>query len=354
MNRRFGQVLVLGVILLCLSSPSVAAPAELQRTGMMAAAGAGDHRFQLESGALYWAGQSATFDGSGIVPDAGNASVAERTFRIRTVTDGDRVGSLVREFVVGTDGERVIDTTGLQGRYVIRYEEELVYVHDGTGYTSAPPDGRAITVRNSSWEVARQTISATWSADRVFRHQQAELNVFSNRASSLIAVSARGLEFDDLVSMFDARDFADDHDARADDDVLLMDVMGDTTLTVRFREIPHGDYTLVIEVVDTDARTTATIRVGARPPSPVPSTPTSEPTTAPVPTPTADPSEPPTEVPGPTTRTGTDPATSSPTPASPSPPPGTATSTPGQPGFGAGLAGVAVAIYLLVGRRRRG
>lgn len=349
MDRSFLGALVLGAVVLCLGS-SMAAPAvgAFRAPGTPAAVDAQAVDLPLDSGALLWAGQQTSFDGSAVVPDVGNASADERTFRVRTVVGGDRAGTLVREFVVDTDGDRLLDTAGLEGSYVILYQGQPIYVQDGVGYTSSPPDGTTVSVENSRWEVARQTISAAWADDQVFRNQVVDLVVESNRATFLVTVSADGLGFDDLVTMFDAAAFADDYDARADDDVLVLDLDGETALPVTFAEVPNGEYVLRLAVTDSTARTTTRIRVG-RPPQP-----TATATPALEVTATSGPSTP-TESTPPSERTAS-PEPTVPT-ASPEPPRttrpfGTATTSPGQSGFGVGLTLVGLAFGLLGALRR--
>lgn len=326
---------------------------------------------RLDSGDRFWAGQVVYFDGSEVVTNVDTASVDERTFEVQTVTDEGRVGSFVREFVVDTDGERVLDTAGLeQGRYVVLYDGRPVYVQDGTGYKATPPDGTTVTIENSAWSVTVQSITASWSDDRVFRNDVVNLEIESNRVDFLIEVSAAGLDFDDLESMFDPEDFAPDHDAKADDHVLILAVPRDRAdLPVRFRDIENGEYTMVVEVADTTARTTTTIRVGRPPAATATGTPIPEgmPTAAPSTTaaPTASPtrtvaltqSPEPTrspEPPIPAMPTATASPVASPEPTTQTPPSVTPTESPGQPGFGVGLAVVGLLIAVLAIRRRGG
>ena len=304
-----------------------------------------DYDLAMESGRTHWAGQRLSFDGSDVVPNVGSASEGERTFQLRRVTDAGDVGPLVREFVVDSDGEAVVDTASLDGAFVVRYDGDPVYVQGGTGYTDSPPDGTTVTVESSAWEVAVQTIAASWSDDRVSRNEDVDLQVESNRGAYLIEVSADGLDFDDLEAMFDPDDFAADYDAQADDDVIVLRAGGDVDLPVSFADVDDGAYTLSIEVTDADAATTADVRVGR-----VRTTTTTEApattTTPPRPTTTT---VPPTTAPSPTTTTGAPSATTS---AATTAGPGT-TATPGQPGFGVLAGALALAAVVVLARRRR-
>ena len=300
-----------------------------------------DYDLALESGRTHWAGQRLYFDGSAVVTDVGTASRSERTFQVRRVASGNEVGPLVREFVVDADGEAVLDTAGLEGEFLVVYGGDPVYVQDGTGYTDSPPDGTAVTVGNSAWDVAVQTISASWSDDRVTRSEVVDLQIDSNRGFFLVEVSADGLDFDDLEAIFDPHFYAIDHDAEADDDVIVLRAGNDVDLPAYFAGIDDGEYVLSIEVTDADAATTADVRVGR-----VRTTTTTEP-----PATTTAPSEPttttvrPTTTPAPVTTTPTA-TTSAPTTAGPE-----TTATPGQPGFGA-LTGVLALVAAVVLARR--
>lgn len=342
MVRQRLRYLVLATVLLAVSSGSVAGAVDADRP--------------LDSGDLLWAGQSVSFNGSEVVTDIENASVPNRTFEIRKVTGGE-VGSLVREFVIPADGGALLDTAGLEGRYVIRHQGQVVYVQDGVGYTSSPPDGTDVDVETSDWEVARQTLSASWSEDRVFRNDVVDLEIDSNRAAFQLEVSADGLDFDDLVSMFDADDFADDHDRKADDDILRLDIQAPAALSVRFAELDNGRYELVLAVADADARTSTRIQVGRqREPTPtgtpdlaVTPTRTPSPTTAATPTVSIPSPSPPTSP-----ATGTSPGVGSPDRSPATTLAESPTASPGQSGFGIALTVVALLVALLARRGRGG
>ena len=297
----------------------------------------------LESGRTHWAGQRLSFDGSAVVPEVGSASTGERTFQVRRVASGDDVGPLVREFVVDADGEAVVDTAGVDGELLVVYDGDPVYVQGGTGYADSLPDGTAVTVGNSAWDVAVQTLSASWSDDRVTRNEVVDLRIESNRGFFLVAVSADGLDFEDLEAIFDPHFYAIDHDAKADDDVIVLRAGNDVDVPAYFAGIDDGEYTLSIEVVDADVATTADVRVGRIRPT----------TTAEPPAATTAPPEPttttvglaPSPSPVTTPRTAT---TSGPTTAGP----GT-TATPGQSGFGALTGTLAVVAGVVLARRRR-
>ena len=331
-----------------------------------AAVSADDFDDRLVSGTTYWAGQELYFNCSRVVGNVSTASRSERTFQLRRVTTDNEVGGLVREFVVDTDGETVIDTARLDGFYLIHYRGDTVYVLDGRGYTDDPPDETSVTVANSRWETAIQELSASWSDDVIYRDDPVDLELRSNRVTYQVELSAEGLDFDELEEMFSSRDFADDHDAEADDDGIILDASDETDLRVDFGEVDNGLYTFTIEVRDATATATAEARVGrVDEPDPSP-TPTTEPTPTasprPEPTSTASPTPPGTtiEPPPPT-------VTASPTVAPTMPPPSpsptasptssptatdTPTASPGQPGFGWTVTAIALLGLVSLARRR--
>ena len=355
--ERFHVITVWAVLLLVLGTLAPTA---------LGAVATGEYDLELDSQATYWAGQRLYFNGSEVVADVADAPRDDRTFQVRRVTTDNDVAGLVTEFVVDTDGEAVIETATLDGFYIVRYDGETVYVQDGTGYTQNPPDGTAVTVANSRWEVAQQWLEATWSADRIRQSEPIDLELRSNRASYRVEISADGLDFDELEAMFDPADFADDHDAEADDDIIILDAGTETALEVDFSDVDDGRYRFLIEVADSTASATVQARVGqvpqetprptAEPPAPTP-TATATPTPIVTPTLTRTPTalpETPTAFPTMTTaaETATPTATQSPVVTTPQPP-ATGTETPGQPGFGLGVGLLALFAIVLLALRRR-
>lgn len=214
----------------------------------------------LDSGDAVWQGWRLRFDGSEVVGDPGSASANERTFQLRRVTEDGVVGELVREFTVGTNGIHRLPTDRLDGRFVIQYRGSPVYVQDGVGYRSNPPDGSSVTAENSAWRVTPQTLTGTWSDEPAYEGQIVELSVTSNRKDYTLAVSAPGLNYSELTRLFDESDFADDHDAAADQDVLRLAVDGDP-FPVNLTGLESGDQLFRLEATDTTASAIPTLEI---------------------------------------------------------------------------------------------
>lgn len=248
-----GQVVTTLVVLLV-----VASTVPMTAVGS-AAVDEDDYDDRLASGGTFWQGQELLFDGSQVVSNVENANAADRTFQIRRVSSDNGVGSLVGEFVVDADGQHAIRTQRIDGRVVIRYQGETVYVENGIGHTGTRPDDGAITVQNSRWEVAVQTISARWSDNSIREGGSSTLEIESNRARFVIGVSAEGLDFDDLAAIFSSQDYADDHDAEEDDDIIRLDAGADAELDADFEDIRPRTYPFTVEVVDTTARSTTSL-----------------------------------------------------------------------------------------------
>lgn len=331
------------------------------------AVAADEYDLDLDSLETFWAGQRLLFNGSDVVSNVADAPRDDRTFQVRRVTTDNEVAGLVTEFVVDSDGEAVIETDTLDGFYVVRYEGETVYVQDGTGYTENPPDGTPVTVSNSRWEVAQQWLEATWPDDRIRRSEPIDLELSSNRVSYRVEISADGLDFDELEAMFDPADYADDHDAEADDEIIILDAGTETALEVDFSDVDDGVYRILIEVADSTASATVQARVGRvtqETPGPTTEPPTATPTPTPEPEPTPTPTVTVTATPAPQTptespavtpspaETATPTATQSPVVTTPQPP-GTETETPGQPGFGFAIGLLALLAVGVLALRRR-
>ncbi|WP_049894031.1 hypothetical protein [Halogranum rubrum] len=97
-----------------------------------------DAHVRLDSQQTAWQGQTLSFDGATAVEaaaDAGLRQVAEsdRSFTLYTVREDDTLGQVVDTVTLDPSGAAVIDTTPLDGRYVLVYEEHVVHVDDGRG-----------------------------------------------------------------------------------------------------------------------------------------------------------------------------------------------------------------------------
>ena len=225
MSKPLATLVVLVVLLSSLAGVAGAATDGVRQEGVDRNALSSDEAFAqtagaggtLESGHAYWTGQGLRFDASAIL-DGGDG----RTFEVWRVTAEGRLNQRVTTFTVDESGTHRLQTGGLVGRYVLRYREQAVYVQDGVGYLSSPPDGSQVTVGASSFSFQRQTLAFEWSDPDVYPGQSVTLTMTSNRADYVVAVSGGNLTFDDLTSVFPESAYADGHDARSNDSVLLV------------------------------------------------------------------------------------------------------------------------------------
>lgn len=225
------------------------------------------HRHQLQSGADHWQGRRLGFDGSTVVGDPGSAPADERTFGIWSVSDDGSIDSRVSTFTVGEDGRAEIRTRTLSGRFVVRYEGDPVYVDDGVGYRSAPPNGASVTVNNSAWTVRKQTLSAEWGDETVYNGQFTRLAFGSNRGEYTVAVSADGVAFSTLAAVFPESAYAEDYDARRDEDAIRLSVSTGVAYWVNATELPPGSNVFAFDATDTTASTRAGLTVEPPPSS---------------------------------------------------------------------------------------
>lgn len=99
----------------------------------------------LASGSTFEQEAEVFFDGRVVVESiTGDAfegtTAAERTFQLREIDDGD-VGDLAMEFALDDDGHAVIDTSTLEGRYVVIHPEEDAVVRvSSRGVGTVAPD----------------------------------------------------------------------------------------------------------------------------------------------------------------------------------------------------------------------
>lgn len=223
----------------------------------------------LRSGETHWRGWELTFDGSQVVSDPGSASEADRTFGIWHVDQDGQIGSRVTTFTIGSDGTASIPTGSLVGRFVIRYNSDPVYVEDGVGYLSSPPDGTAVTVANSAWRVKEQTLSTAWSDDIIYNGQVTRLTLTSNRSGAYtVAVSISGAGFANLTEFFPSESYAPNYDARSDENVILLTADGDETYPLNVSGLAAGTHVVEIKATDTTATTDASLAVTQPPGSP--------------------------------------------------------------------------------------
>ena len=228
----------------------VASPA-VERGGVDAA---------LRSGGLYFAGQRLGL----AVPDA--VTDADAVELRRYDRGDDRAGTFVREYDLGTERSLTLSTDRLRGEYVLvpagDRSQVLRFGTDGvaTGLVAAG-DARPV-------EVTEQSLRVEWGQDRITTgDDDVDLEIRSNRARYNLNVSADGLDYDDLESLFrtggaasnpdpytDRQPFAVGgvvHDAHAAEDVLVIRGLRDGSLSADFTTIDPGTYRFAFEVTDT-------------------------------------------------------------------------------------------------------
>lgn len=202
----------------------------------------------LHSGNSYWQGWTLGLDASGFL--AGD----DRTIEVWSVTEDGQLSHQVRTADVDEDGLATVGTNRLNGRYVLRYGGNPVYVHEGTGYLADPPDGSDVTVESSAFRVEPQTLTAEPTDPEVFPGQGTTLTVESNRGRTVVAISGEGLSFSDLETLLPESAYAENHDARAPDDELLVEVSAATDLPLTTSGLEPGTQELAFSAVDTSAR----------------------------------------------------------------------------------------------------
>lgn len=214
----------------------------------------------LDSGETYWSGARLQFDASPILDEAGESGDA-RTFELWRVADDGRLSQRVRTFTVAEDGTHQLETGSLTGRYAIRYGDRIVYVHDGVGYLEAPPDGSRVTVDASAFALERQTLALSWSDPTVYPGQRVTLTMTSNRDDYAVAVSGTNLTYQNLTDAFPRTAYAENHDARADEDVLLLSAGATTNVRLDTMVLEPGQGSLEFDVIDTTTAETTEITV---------------------------------------------------------------------------------------------
>lgn len=235
------------------------APPAVERGGVDAA---------LRSGGLYFAGQRLGL----AVPDGVTDADAVELRRYDRGTD--RAGTFVREYDLGDDRSLTLSTDRLRGDYVLvpagDRSQALRFGTDGVATELvAASDARPV-------EVTEQSLRVEWGQDRITTgDDDVDLDVRSNRARYNLNVSADGLDYDDLESLFRAGGAASNpdpyadrqpfavggvvHDAHADDDVLVIRGLRDGSLSADFTEIDPGTYRFTFEVTDTGVTSGASV-----------------------------------------------------------------------------------------------
>jgi hypothetical protein len=209
----------------------------------------------LRSGGTFWQGWELGVDASGILD--GDA----RDIEVWRVTEDGQLSQRVATVTANDDGIAIVGTGDLEGRYVLRYGGDPVYVQDGTAYLDSPPDGSTVTIESSTFRVERQTLTYEESDPEVFPGQGTVLTASSNRDRFVVAISGDGLSYQNLTTLVPDSAYAADHDARAEDDRLLVEVRPGDGLRLNTSVLEPGSQRLNIGAVDTTALARVTLTV---------------------------------------------------------------------------------------------
>jgi len=209
----------------------------------------------LSSNGTYWQGQELWLEGT--------AGETWELRRVDTSGDNDAVGGLVQQVVFDSNGTATIDTSNLDGTYVLEDESNgLVSYDDGV------VQSQSATLAQADWEVAVQTLSASFDEDDVPTDtgSSATIDVDSNRGVYQVNVTAEGLDEEDLEMIFNQSDDGNAFVAGSgadDDDSVQLNISGSSdTVEANFTEFDEaGSYTFDFEVSDTTASASASVEV---------------------------------------------------------------------------------------------
>jgi hypothetical protein len=198
----------------------------------------------VDSDEVFWQGQFLELS-------AGEANASE-VWSVRSVDDGE-VGGLVTEVLLDDSGSATFGTTGLDGQYVIVDEQgEPVAFENGSAV------GRA-DVSDAGWEVAVQTLNATFDEATVRNDDSAEarvdLRIESNRADYPIRFFSEQLSAEEIADVFA------DVEVQDGQAVATRTVGDDTVFDANFSGVEAGTYNVTVAAADASARDTASIVV---------------------------------------------------------------------------------------------
>ena len=243
-----------------------------------------------DSGVTFWQGQDIWLEN-------GTTTATGNTLQIRTVDD-NKVEGLVTEFQLDISsatknvkgdtqsiGTAKISTSGLEGYYVITAggEGSKVFIANATGQllsaTGTTSDQfvhvspNTTHIGNAKFEVTVQTFSVELDDSSIDSGDTTTLDITSNRGTFQIRVSSPELDEDDLTDIFAASSTTndvnsasktdEDDDGKNDRESILINVEAGESVQVEFDGDfdDDGTYTFDVEVVDTDAESSATIVV---------------------------------------------------------------------------------------------
>lgn len=203
---------------------------------------------QLASKTTFWQGQTLEIT----IPDGSSGEV----YQIRTVTDEGQVGTFVTEFVIGDQLSATIDTGRFAaGQYVVVDGDRtpLRVADNGTVTGSA-------STSDAAWEIAVQTLSATYDDDVVKQGDVAEIQLRSERGRYPLHVSAQTISAPVVQEMIGG-ELVDLNDDGTADAVRTTAIATDTIEAEIVDNVTAGLHTIELTVPDTTVSTAVTLRV---------------------------------------------------------------------------------------------
>lgn len=215
---------------------------------------------ELESGSTYWQGQNIS--ALNTTAEIGDDRVALRAYD----TETERLGSLVREVPLDEEGVVSIDTTDLEGTFVLvpaDRRDRVLVATDGELTETVDPAAA------DPFEVLDQTLAVRWNAGGSGTVEtDPELRIESNRARYNVNVSSPDLTFEQLETAFMGDRIARDRNAPFDDrtptgtagatyeaheaaGVIVLRGFRDGDLRTDFGDLDALPGTLTVEVTDT-------------------------------------------------------------------------------------------------------
>ncbi|MDB9263532.1 BGTF surface domain-containing protein, partial [Halorubrum ezzemoulense] len=218
----------------------------------------GDANFT--SGGSYYAGQEIGL----AIP---NSTTSADQFEIRSYDSGDdQIGTVADGFVLDNNRNATIDTSDLDGDYVVvnANNRNEVILFSGSNGVATGTTTNSNNYDTGSFQVSPQSLSMNFEDDSTGNDGSAAtttLEVDSNRPQWDVIVSSSGLDQDEVNNAFDDAYTTNTSDGDLDDDEVLLEDVTDGDVDVNFTDIDNGEYEFTFEVADTDAEDTATINV---------------------------------------------------------------------------------------------
>jgi len=238
------------------------------------------------SGGPFWQGQRLVFQ---ISPRANQKVQIRET---DSTDDGEQVGTFVREVTLDGNGEKIISTENLEGKYVITRPggaaDDVYYINDAvpdSSQTFTDSDGTITTgssaqtqsrIAQASFEVTSQDLSIGFQ-DAETEQGKTFLDVDSARSEFDLLVTADGLDDDAINTTFtdevdpnigtsgETGDISNLYDAsdgtNYGEGVVMEGVSSDANISANFSQVDTGDYEFNFEVVDTGASDDSSVSV---------------------------------------------------------------------------------------------